>query len=84
MTKALIAEVFEKAGGRQRLRELLGSSKGPLSNQSLSDWLHNEAIPVRHCPAIHAITGIPLARLHESFRLTAAALERRANVKAGA
>jgi DNA-binding transcriptional regulator YdaS (Cro superfamily) len=64
MSRTVIDEVFEKAGGRQALRESLG-----LSKQSMSDWIRHQVVPIKHCPKVHAITGIPLEKLNPAFRV---------------
>ena len=67
-------EVFEKAGGRQKLRHSLAAFYGqarPFSKQTMSDWVRNREIPVKHCPAIQALTKIPLARLNPAFAVKA-------------
>ena len=56
--KNLIDDVFEKAGGRQRLRQALG-----LSKQTMSDWARAGCVPAKHCAAVHAKTGISLKTL---------------------
>lgn len=73
MSNPVIEEVFEKAGGRSALRRSLGVSK-----QTLSDWKRKGEIPVKHCPAVHALTRIPLATLNQKFAVTATALKRKA------
>jgi hypothetical protein len=68
MAKPLIDEVFEKAGGRKALQEALSVGRErPLSKQTLSDWVREGVVPVRHCPAVHRLTGIPLERLNPAF-----------------
>jgi Bacteriophage CI repressor helix-turn-helix domain. len=61
-TQSLIQEVFQKAGGRRRLMASLG-----LSKQSMSDWVRRGEVPIKHCPKVHALTRIPLARLNHAF-----------------
>lgn len=63
-------EVFDRAGGRRKLQRSLQAFYGhdePLSKQTMSDWVRNGEIPIKHCPAVHAITKIPLARLNPAF-----------------
>ena len=50
----LIDDVFQKAGGRLKLRESL-----KLSNQSLQDWKRAGYVPARHAVAVESLTGIP-------------------------
>jgi hypothetical protein len=57
-----IDQIFAKAGGRAKLQEALG-----LSKQSMSDWVRKGKVPLKHCAAVSAKTGIPLARLNDCF-----------------
>lgn len=63
----LIEEVFEKAGGRQTLMSSLG-----LSKQSMSDWVRDGCVPVKHCLAVHLATGIAMERLNPALELAKA------------
>jgi DNA-binding transcriptional regulator YdaS (Cro superfamily) len=76
MSNPVIDEVFQKAGGRETLRKSLG-----LSKQTMSDWKRSGEVPVRHCPAVHALTRIPLTRLNPAFDVKAADIRQKA--KAG-
>ena len=76
---SLIEDVFQKSGGRYKLRLSLG-----LSNQSMSDWVRSGVIPVHHVPTVHALTGIPMAQLNPCFDVPAALNSRRVTDKAGA
>lgn len=62
MALSLIDEVFEKAGGRETLRNSLG-----LSKQTMSDWKRFGYVPARHAAAVEAKTGIPRERLCPDF-----------------
>lgn len=61
-----VEEVFRAAGGRQRLMDSLG-----LSKQSMSDWLRHGEVPIKHCPKVSALTGIPLDKLNPAFKVEA-------------
>lgn len=74
MDKSLIEQVFERAGGRDKLRRSLG-----LSKQTMSDWLRSGVVPVKHCAAVQAITQIPLARLNPELDVKAKKLSLRAD-----
>lgn len=63
MSKSVVEQVFQKAGGRRALMRSLG-----LSKQTMSDWLRDDSIPIKHCPKVHQLTGIPLEKLNEAFR----------------
>lgn len=58
----LIDEVFEKAGGRQRLCKSLG-----LSKQTMSDWKRFGYVPARHAAAVEKLTGIKREKLCPGF-----------------
>lgn len=58
----LIEHVFEKAGGRQALMSSLG-----LSKQSMSDWVRDGYVPLKHCLAVHLATGIAMEDLNPAF-----------------
>jgi hypothetical protein len=73
MSNSVIEEVFEKAGGRAVLRKSLRVSK-----QTLSDWKRSGVVPVKHCPAVHALTRIALAKLNPQFAVTATELKQKA------
>jgi DNA-binding transcriptional regulator YdaS (Cro superfamily) len=73
MSKSVIEEAFQKAGGRAVLRKSLGVSK-----QTLSDWKRSGEIPAKHCAAVHALTRIPLGQLNPAFAVTATELKRKA------
>lgn len=60
----LVEDVFAKAGGRRALQESLG-----LSKQSMSDWLREGCVPLKHCPKVHHLTGIPLEKLNPAFKV---------------
>lgn len=60
--ESLIDEVFEKAGGRQKLMDSL-----ELSKQSMSDWKRFGYVPARHAVAVEKLTGIPRERLCPNF-----------------
>lgn len=65
---SLIDEVFEKAGGRAKLRQALLTPNGkPISNQTMSDWKRSGRIPARHAVAVETLTGIPRERLCPDF-----------------
>ena len=64
----LIDQVFQKAGGRQKLREALSKGRAkPFSNQSLQDWKRNGYVPACHAVAVEGLTGIPRAKLCPHF-----------------
>jgi DNA-binding transcriptional regulator YdaS (Cro superfamily) len=77
MDKSLIEQVFERAGGRDKLRQALG-----LSKQTMSDWLRKGVVPVKHCAEVQALTNIPLAKLNPALDVKAKKLSLRAD-KAG-
>lgn len=58
--------MFEKAGGRHALMDSL-----ELSKQSMSDWLREGHVPIKHCPKVHQLTGIPLEQLNPAFKVSA-------------
>jgi DNA-binding transcriptional regulator YdaS (Cro superfamily) len=62
MKKSVMEEVFEKAGGRQKLQASLGVSK-----QTVSDWIRWGHVSAKRAPAIETLTGIPRTRLCPSF-----------------
>jgi hypothetical protein len=62
MTKSVIDEAFEKAGGREGLMKSLGVSK-----QTISDWKRWGRVSAKRAPAVEAITGIPRQRLCPGF-----------------
>lgn len=59
-----IEQVFLKAGGRHALMKSLG-----LTKQSMSDWVRNGVVPLKHCPRVHAITHIPFEELNPAFNV---------------
>lgn len=73
MDTSAIEEVFERAGGRDQLRKSLR-----LSKQTMSDWKRRGEVPVKHCPAVHALTRIPLARLNPAFAVKASEIKKQA------
>lgn len=62
MSKSVIDEVLEKAGGRQALQESLGVSK-----QTISDWKRLGHVSAKRAPAIEKLTGISRKRLCPDF-----------------
>lgn len=42
-----------------------------LSKQSMSDWLREGYVPIKHCPKVHQLTHIPLDQLNPAFRVEA-------------
>lgn len=62
MSKSVIDEVFEAAGGREALQKSLGVSK-----QTISDWKRWGHVSAKRAPAVEAITGIPRQRLCPYF-----------------
>lgn len=69
--------MFAKAGGREVLQASLG-----LSKQSMSDWVRWGVVPVKHCPAVHVLTGIPMAQLNPELDLKAVKAKVKADKKA--
>lgn len=67
MSKPVMDEVFEKAGGRQALQESLGAPGKPLSKQTMSDWKRAGYVPAKHAPAVEKLTGISRKRLCPDF-----------------
>lgn len=57
-----IADAYEKAGGRKRVRESLGVSKA-----SLSDWLRDGYVPVKRCPELELLSGVSRRKLNPTF-----------------
>lgn len=62
MSKPLMDEVFEKAGGREKLQRALGVSK-----QTLSDWKRWGHVSAARAVSIERLTGIPRERLNPKF-----------------
>lgn len=76
--KAILAEVFEKAGGQAALAEKLSAATGDsITRQAVNKWKH---IPPKHVRAIAVLTGLPLKRLRpDLFDETLEDLRKRLN-----
>ena len=57
-----IAEAYEKAGGRKRVQESLRVTKA-----TLTDWLRWGYVPVRRCPDLEKLSGVPRRKLNPKF-----------------
>lgn len=62
MTKSLMDQVLEKAGGSRGLQQSLGVSK-----QTVSTWKRWGHVSATKAPAIERITGIPRQQLCPKF-----------------
>ncbi len=62
MSKSVIDEVFEKAGGRKALQASLGVSK-----QTISDWKRWGHVSAQRAADVEKLTGIPRERLAPQF-----------------
>jgi DNA-binding transcriptional regulator YdaS (Cro superfamily) len=63
----------EKTGIQQAVDHFKGSKTalaeaiGDVSRQSIGNWLTAGKVPVEHCPAVQAATGLPCELLRPGF-----------------
>jgi DNA-binding transcriptional regulator YdaS (Cro superfamily) len=57
-----IEDAYLKAGGRKRVQESLGVTKG-----SLSDWKRWGYVPVNRCPELERLSGVSRRKLNPIF-----------------
>ena len=62
MSKSVIDEVFDKAGGRKALMQSLGVSK-----QTISDWVRQGHVSAHRAAEVEKLTGIARERLAPKF-----------------